>query len=166
MKKILTLFCLTALLLTSCNNDDDFDNDTFARTFEVTRTFNAANNFADEAVVPNNVEVFDADVALVFILDPIRSAAEGGDVWEPLPKTFNFAPGEFARFSFNFIFDERTNKASIEFVLESDDLTSLNSDITDNQVFRIVIVPSSFASDSKVDLNDLNAVKSALNLEF
>lgn len=166
MKKILTILFLTTVILTSCRNDDDVDLDTIARTFEVTRTFNATNDFAVEAVVPDNVEVFNADVALVYILDPIKSAQENGDVWEPLPRTFNFSPSGFATFRYNFIFDEQQNKASIEIVLDSDDLNALAADITQNQIFRIVVVPSAFAKNTKVDLLDFNAVQSALNLEF
>lgn len=166
MRKIFTLLCLTILLVTSCSNDDDVDLDTIARTFEVTRSFSTSNNFAVEAVVPDNVPVFDADVPLVYILDPITSASENGNVWEPLPRTFNFDGGGFATFRFNFIFDEQQNKASIEILLDSDDLGALSSDLTQNQVFRIVVVPSAFAKNTKVDLSDINAVQSALNLEF
>ncbi|GAA4271657.1 hypothetical protein U6A24_13810 [Aquimarina gracilis] len=166
MKKIFLLLCFTTILFASCSNDDDTDFDTIGSTFEITTTFNAANNFAIEAIVPNNIDVFDSDVALVYVLDPIRSAAEQADVWEPLPRTLFFDGGGFAQYQFNFIFDAQLNIASIEIFLESDDLNALDSDITDNQDFRIVIVPSSFAENTNVDLKDFKAVQSALKLEF
>ncbi len=166
MKKIIALLCFTTLIFTSCVDDDDIDFDTIGKTFEITGTFNAANNFAIEAVVPNNIDVFDSDVALVYILDPVRSAAEQADVWEPLPRTFFFSPSGFAQFQFNFIFDSDINVASIEIFLESDDLGALASDITDNQDFRIVVVPSSFAESTDINLLDFNAVQSELKLEF
>jgi len=165
MKKIIALLCFSTLLITSCTSDDDTDFDTIGSTFEITRSFNPANNFTVEVVVPDNVDVFDADVALVYILDPTRSTAQL-DVWEPLPRTFFFSPSGFAQFQFNVIFDAEQSIASIEIFLESDDLGALAADITDNQVFRIVVVPSAFAENPPVDLNNLEAVKTALKLDF
>ncbi len=167
MKKIFTLLCFTTILFTSCSNDDDIiDFDTIGSTFEITTTFNPGNNYSIEAVVPNNIDVFDSDVALVYVLDPIRSAAEQADVWEPLPRTLFFNGGGFAQYQFNFIFDAQQNIASIEIFLESDDLDALAPDITDNQDFRIVIVPSAFAENTTINLKDFKAVESALKLEF
>ncbi|MCK8520258.1 hypothetical protein M0D21_01695 [Aquimarina sp. D1M17] len=166
MKKIFALLFMTSILFTSCSNDDDTDFDTIGSTFEITATFNAGNDYRIEAVVPNNIDVFDSDVALVYVLDPIQSNAAQADVWEPLPRTFFFDGGGFAQFQFNFIFDAQQNIASIDIFLESDDLAALAPDITDNQDFRIVIVPSSFAEDAKVDLKDFNAVQKALKLEY
>lgn len=166
MKRIFLLLCFTTILFTSCSNDDDTDFDTIGSTFEITTTFNAANDFRTEAVVPDNIDVFDSDVALVYVLDPVRSAAEQADVWEPLPRTLFFDGGGFAQYQFNFIFDAPQNIASIELFLESDDLGALAPDITDNQDFRIVIVPSAFAENTNIDLKDFKAVESALKLEF
>jgi hypothetical protein len=165
MRKILALLCLATFIFTSCSNDDDTDFDTIGSTFERSGTFNVANDYKIEAVVPDNVVVADSDVALVYILDPEQSTAQV-DVWEPLPRTFFFGPGEFAQFQFNFIFNEAQNIASIDIFIESDDLNDLASDITDNQLFRIVIVPAAFAKNTKVDLTDFNAVQSALKLDL
>jgi len=166
MKKIFLLLFSTTFLITSCSSDDDFDSDTIGSTFEITSTFNVTNDFRVEAVVPNNIEVFNADVALVYVLDPIRSAEERADVWEPLPRTFLFEGGGFAQFQFNFILDADRDIASIEIFLESDDLAALQPDITDNQNFRIVIVPSQFAQNSAIDFNNFEAVNAALKLQF
>lgn len=164
MKKIFILLGFTSLLFTSCYYEDDsVDKDTIATTFEVTRTFDASNNYATEVVAPNSIEVLTADVPLVYILDPVKSAGENGDVWESLPKTFDFGPGQYARFEYNFIFNEKTDVASIEITLKSDDLAALANDITNNQVFRVVIVPSQFAQNPNIDLSDFNAVQAALN---
>jgi len=147
MKKFFLLLLCTSFLITSCGSDDDFDNDTIGRTFDEIVTFDATNNFAVEIIVPDNIEVFNADVALVFVRDPERSAAEQSDVWEPLPRTLFFPGGGFAQYQFNFIFNEEQNIASLELFLESDNLGGLAPDITNNQRFRIVIVPSAFAQD-------------------
>ncbi|WP_109300844.1 hypothetical protein [Aquimarina sp. AU474] len=165
MKKIFTLLCLATFIFSSCSSDDDTDFDTIGSTFEITGTFNTANNFLVEAVVPDNINVFDSDVALVYVLDPTNSTAQV-DVWEPLPRTFFFNGGGFAQFQFNFIFNAQQNIASVEIFLESDDLTALAADITDNQAFRIVIVPSAFAQSTDINLKDFNAVQKALKLEF
>ena len=166
MKKIFTLLCLVTFMLASCSNDDDVDFDTIGSTFQEIITFTPQDGFAVEVVVPQGIPVFDSDVALVYISDPIRSAQEPSNVWEPLPRTLFFEGGGFVQFQYNFIFDAQADIASIELFLEGDDLNALNPDITDNQRFRIVIVPSEFAQNTKIDLSDFNAVQSALNLEL
>jgi len=47
--------------------------------------------------------------------------------------------------------------------LESDDFDALGSDFTQNQIFRIVIVPSEFAETHNTD--DLNSLLSELDLD-
>ncbi len=165
IRKILPLICFTFLLL-SCSNDDDVDLDTIGQTFEISNVdFNTNDGFSStvNVVVPNNISVFESDVPLVFVLDPDATAANGADVFEPLPRTFFFNNGGFAQYRFNFIFDNPTGIFDLDLVLESDDFDALGNGFTQNQVFRIVIVPSEFAQAN--DTSNLNEVLSQLNLD-
>jgi len=169
MKKILLpLICFTFLLISCVDDDiDDVDFDTIGQTFEIDNVdFISNDGFSASVnvVVPNNIDVFESDVPLVFILDPDATAANGGiEVFEPLPRSFFFADGGFAQYRFNFIFDDNTGIFDLDLILESDDFTLLSNGFTQNQIFRIVIVPSSFAENNNT--SDLNTVLSQLNLD-
>lgn len=172
MKKYLILsLSLLAVLLISCTNDDDnnfvdTDTDTIGQTFEVGNIdFETTDGFQANVnvVVPNSIVVFNSDVPLVFVLDPILTAENGVDVFEPLPRTFFFNNGGFAQYRFNFIFDEQTGIFDLDLILESDDFDALGNDFTQNQVFRIVVVPAEFAQTHSTD--NLDTVLSELNLD-
>ena len=166
IRKILPLLLFTFLLVSCRNDDDNTDFDTIGQTFEISNVdFVSPDGFQAfvNVVVPNNVSVFESDVPLVYVLDPAATAANGADVFEPLPRTFFFNNGGFAQYRFNFIFDDATGIFDLDLVLESDDFDTLGNDFTQNQIFRIVIVPSEFAATH--DTDNLNTVLSDLNLD-
>ncbi len=176
MKKILSLLLLSTILFTACEGDQgpigpqgEPGGLFLAKTFEVDNINFSSTNGLDATInipVPNSIDVFEADVPLVYLLDPIASADNGADVWEPLPRTFFFSGNGFAQYRFNFIFDDNTGIFDLDITLESDDFTALDNGFTQNQVFRIVIVPSEFAENTNINLLDFNAVQSELKLEF
>lgn len=166
-RKILPILLLSFLIFACSNNDETVINtDTIGQTFEVSNIdFISPDGFQAfvNIIVPNSITVFDSDVPLVFVLDPVASAANGLDVFEPLPRSFFFTNGGFAQYRFNFIFDSATGIFDLDLVLESDDFDALGNDFTQNQIFRIVIVPSEFAQVHGSD--DLDTVLSELNLD-
>lgn len=172
MKKIFTLLCLATVLLYSCSGNDDHTHeefDTIGQTFEIANVNFTSTDGLSAAIdfpIPNNVEVFESDVPLVYILDPVLTAEQGTDVWEPLPRTFLFNDGGFAQYRYNFIFDDATGIFDIQVVLESDDFAGLDSSFTSGQIFRVVIVPSAFAKTTDLDFSKFSAVQEALQLEF
>ncbi len=182
MKKAFLLLSIFTVVLTSCEGErgpagfdgldgiDGQDGGIFlAKTFEVDDIDFVSTDGVSAAIdfpIPNSIEVFEADVALVYILDPVISAEEGVDVWEPLPRTFLFDDGGFAQFRYNFIFDNPSGIFDIQVILESDDFTALDASFTENQIVRVVIVPSEFAEAPPVDLSDFNAVQETLQLKF
>ena len=166
MKKLLLLFISFSMVMTSCVEDDNADLDTIGQTFEIGNINFISNNNLNatvNVVIPNTINVFESDVPLVYILDPDATAANGVDVFEPLPRTFFFDDGGFAQYRFNFIFDDGTGIFDLDLILESDDFSLLTTGFTQNQIFRIVIVPSSFAETH--DTSDLRSVLSQLNLD-
>ncbi|WP_299682231.1 hypothetical protein [uncultured Dokdonia sp.] len=166
IRKILPLLLFSFILFSCANDDDVINTDTIGQTFEISNVdFITTDGFQGivNVVVPNNITVFQSDVPLVFVLDPVATAANGVDVFEPLPRSFFFNNGGFAQYRFNFIFDDATGIFDLDLVLESDDFDALGNDFTQNQIFRIVIVPSEFAETHNTD--NLNTVLSELNLD-
>ncbi len=163
MKKIFALLILSVFLLSACTSaDDNVDFDTIGQTFEFTTTFNNANDFNQFFVFDQ--DIVQSDVVLMFRRDGI---ANGLEIWEPLPTAsfffFNNSTGAIEGF-LNYIFNFTI--ADVQVILNSDDPQLAGPEFTDNQRFRIVVVPSDFALNTEVDLLNFNALSEALNLEF
>ena len=158
MKKILLLFTAVGFFsLTGCNNDDDrVDNDTIAEVFEVDNVDFSSANLVNSITIPLNPTIFTSDVVLVYRLS---GTDNGDDVWEPLPSTYNFTDGGTLQYYFDF------SIRSVVVYLESNFNTSNETGYTQNQVFRVVIVPGYFSKGTaKVDYKDYNAVMTAYGL--
>ncbi|WP_299222021.1 hypothetical protein [uncultured Aquimarina sp.] len=165
MKKIFTLLFLSSILFTACEGDQGPVGPQgpggglfLAETFERTVDFNASNGFSAEIILDPIIE--NSDVVLVYRLEEVF---DGRDVWEPLPTTsifLNDANDTSVLYRFNFSF------AEILLLMESNNPDLVPADLTNNQTFRFVIVPSEFAETTNINLLDFDEVQSALNLEF
>lgn len=123
--------------------------------FEVENVnFNSANGFKSD-VFKFNPPLEPSDKLLVFILwDVVNNT----DVWRALPQVnFEFSNGvfsynyDFTRFDFSFFMEGNFN------------LSTLPSEFTTNQVFRVVVIPADFASaNARVNLEDYDAVMEML----
>lgn len=85
----------------------------------------------------------------------------GQDLWRQLPQAVYLTQGEL---DYNFDF----TRNDINLFLESNfDLATLGANWTQNQVFRVVIVPGYFSNKNNktVDFNDYNAVVKAFNIK-
>lgn len=161
MKKLFTLLFVSSLLVVSCVSEpgppgppgpagEDGIN-ILGQVFEADVNFNAANNFEELVVFPSEIEVFDTDVVLAYMLTDV---VDGLDVWEPLPITL-FLGNELLLYGFNYTVGD------ILFFLDGTvDLNDLPSELTDNIVFRIAILPADMAEN--VDVSNLDSVMSAL----
>lgn len=143
MKKIITLLAVVGMFsLQGCTTTTDpnfVDKDTISEVFEVTTSFNAANNYSK--VVALNPPIFTSDVILVYRLAGIY---QGKDVWKLLPETRFFSDGTM---DFGYDFDFTVNDVNIFMV--GNDLLTVTNDFRLNQVLRIVIVPARFANTLK-----------------
>ncbi len=183
MKKIIFLIGISIALFTSCEGDQgppgleglpgvqgpqgEDGGLLLAPNFITDPLDFVSDNGLDAAIdfpVPENIDVFESDVAFVFVLDPIATADIGADVWDPLPRAFMLAGAGFTQYRNNFIFDEATGIFDIEVILEAGDFTQLDAEFTDNQVFRVVIAPGEFVKSTTIDVTDFNALSKALNL--
>lgn len=159
MKKILTLFAVVGLFaFSSCSNDNDVDNDTIGEVLEREIDFNSANAYsASVALTP---AIYESDVVLVYHLFAVSG---GKDVWRLMPQTYYMNDGGALDFNYEFSIDRVNIFLGADFPLGN-----LSPDWTQNQVFRIVIVPAAFSttgkSSSKEDYSDYNAVIKKYNI--
>lgn len=111
------------------------------QVFETTINFGPGNNFSAFIDFPSNVEVYESDAVLVYLLEEV---VDGDiDVWTPLPQTY-FINGQGTMiYSFNHSF------LDLKIFLDGDfPLGNLSSAFTQNQTFRIAVVPSEYADDN------------------
>lgn len=166
MKKILLLFAaIGALTLSSCSSDDDFsdnsyvDNDTVATVTETTISFNNGNSFSKLVNLDN---VYPLDMVLVYRQG--YDAIANTNVWELTPRNYNFDNGDVIGYDFNF-----TQADVLIYMLGNFDLSEASGTYTQNQVFRIVVIPGSANGvgkmAAKADFKDYNAVIKAYGID-
>ncbi len=164
MKKILFLLSISLVFFTSCSDDDDnIDFDTIGLTIDLTGVDFLAPDFAiNFSFVNNGIDVFDSDTVLVYRLEDVF---QGQDVWEPLPTApfffFNDTTGAiegFLNYRFNFTIDD------VDIILDFDTPAVVGPEFTENQIFRIVVVPAEFTNDPSIDISNINEVMSALKI--
>jgi len=148
MKKSLLFFVtISTLLFTACEGDQGPPGEPginiLGQVFEVNATFSQNNNFQQNFVFPSNIEVFESDVVLVYWLEEVVPDGNGGslDVWSQLPQTIYLDGGGSFQYTFNHTFLD-----ALLFLQGDIDLTTLGNGFTNDQVFRIAIVPSEFGT--------------------
>lgn len=144
MKKLFLFLSMSSLLLlTSCFNDDDSRvfND-LGQVFETTVDFTNGNDFRQLITIPSDIDVFESDAILVYWLEDVVTGNNGEsfDVWSPLPQSVFLDDGSF-QYNFNHTFID-----VLVFLQGDIDLNTLGSEFTNNQTFRIAIVPAEFAN--------------------
>ena len=165
MKRIISFISVFALLLTSCtgeqgppgfdgfNGQDGLNGET-AIAFEIDGNFNAANGFQIQRFY--DFEVFQNEVTLVYRLWDITE--NDLDIWRLLPQTVIFNDGSDLVYNFDF-----TQEDVIVFLESTSDLGSLGPQWTENQIFRVIVVPADVLGN--VDVSNLDAVLDATNIE-
>lgn len=166
MKTITRIFTMAALIiLMACEGpaglpgQDGLDGDSLiGSVFEIEGDFTAANDYKLYFSFPNSIKVFDSDVVLVYILWEQVQSNSGSvlDVWRLLPQTVVLDEG-ILQYNYDF------TKADVQVFLEGsiDFRTLLPSEALD-QVFRIVILPASFANSKSVDILNMNSLMKSM----
>ncbi|MEM8848048.1 MAG: collagen-like protein [Bacteroidota bacterium] len=107
-----------------------------------------------------NFEVFESYAVLVYRFDGTVDLDDGStaDAWSQLPQSFFLAEGTIQYvFAHTFV--------DVELFIDGNfDLSGISTDFTDNQSFRIVILPSNLANGSRMDTSNLSTVMSALGI--
>ncbi len=128
---------------------------------EIEGDFTPQNDYSIFYDFPQTVEVFESDVVLVYLLwDQTQDGnGEAVDIWRLLPQTRILQQG-LLQYNFDHTFFD------VSMFLEADfDLSTLQPGDTDNQVFRIAILPADFAQGSKLDFSNIQAVMNSLNVD-
>lgn len=161
MKRIaLILACIGMITLQGCSNsNDDVDNDTIAKVFELRNVnfgFNAQNGYSIYQTL--NPQISPSDVVLIYRLSGTIDPST--PIWQSIPRTLYLEQGELD-YDFDFSKEDFTIYAGGTYDL------SLTPIYLSNQTFRIVIVPGYFSNktNSTVDLSDYNAVVKAYNIK-
>lgn len=113
-------------------------------------------NFSDVT----NFEVFESDAVLVYRHDGLIELSDGStaDAWSQIPQNYFLDEG-IIQYVFAHTF------VDVELFIDGNfDLSLLDPGFTDNQLFRIVIVPSEYAEGSKMDMSNLESVMSNLGI--
>ncbi|MCR8667805.1 hypothetical protein NO995_08940 [Aestuariibaculum sp. M13] len=158
MKKLIYLFALSISFL-ACEGPQGppglpgSDGGLFvASAFEIEINFNAANNY--EYIENYGFDVYPSDVVMVYIS---WETDNGQDIWRALPQTTYFNEGTLI-YNFDFTQDD------VRFFLDGDiDFSILASEWTQNQVFRVVVIPADNVDG--LDLNNYNNVIESLNIQ-
>lgn len=135
-------------------------------TFEFTGNFTPANeyqlvfNFLD-----NGIDPYESEVILAYIL---WTNEDGLDFWRPLPQVEYFPSGAILEYNFDFTGDIPNDRiVDMSVFLGGDvDLSTVSTDYTMNQTFRVVVVPSDFMSLANVDANDLSSILNSSNIQL
>lgn len=156
MKKIITLLAVVGMFsLQSCTTTTDvnpIDNDTISTVFEVTTSFNTTNNFSKLTTFAT--PIYSSDIVLVYHLYDV---VNGNDVWRLMPQDYYIAGSGDLYYNFDF------TKFDVNIFLDATfPLNTLSAVWTQNQTFRIVIVPASFATS--VNTSNYSSVMAALKI--
>lgn len=170
MKKLLSLVSIVLFTFTSCSTGDgdigpqgppgEDGLDGLGWTFEETVNFEYfadLNMFSAFIGIPDNVATInpDADAVLVYRLEVV----DGIDTWSFIPQNFFLDQG-----TIQYVFNHTA--VDVEILIDGNfDLSTLSTGFTNDQTFRIVVVPSDFAVDHNVDVSDYKAVMSVLEIQ-
>ena len=170
MKKLFTLCSLLIFTISSCSSDGEMgprgpqgppgepgEDGTAATIFEASVTFTEDNNYTAFVGIPETIEIYDSDLVLVYLLERVDEET-GADVWSLLPQTFYLDEGQL-------VYNYTHTSFDVELFLHGTvDLSTLGEAYTDDQIFRIAVVPAGSLDESAVDVSSYHAVQKALNV--
>lgn len=119
--------------------------------YEVQASFTEENNYSVFSAFPDNIEVLESDIVVVYLLWEVDQST-GNDVWQQLPVSVFFDDGEL-----QYAFDHTL--ADVQLFLTGDtDLSTVGDEFTQDQIFRIAILPVDYVQSSKVNLSNMEEV--------
>ena len=160
MKKIAYAFLALTFLFTACEGPQGpsgFDGEDggliVSSAFEIEIDFNNENDF--EFIEAYGFEVFPSDVTLVYIL---WDTIDGQNVWRLMPQNVVFDDGSILTYNFDF------TQEDVRFFLDgTTNLLTLDNVWTQDQVFRVVVVPADNVDG--IDTSNLNLIMGVNNIE-
>jgi hypothetical protein len=131
------------------------------KVIDIEGDFTPENDYSIFFEFPQTVEVFESDVVLVYLLWDQTTDGNGDpvDIWRLMPQTRILDQG-LLQYNYDYTFFD------VSLFLEADfDLSILPAGDTDNQVFRIAILPAEFGVGSKLDKSNIESVMQALGVK-
>lgn len=161
MKKLLTLILCSAFILSSCGEDGPPGPPGEDGIYIVGETYEYNVNFTyypDENLHSAFLEfppVEPSDGILVYRMALIDNV----ETWSLIPQNF-FLPQGIIQYVYT-----HTNE-DVELIIDGNfDLSTLGTQYTRTQVFRVIIVPSDYATTSGVDVRNMEAVLRSFNIK-
>lgn len=159
MKKLTNIIlAFTALFLVSCVGDmgpmgppgEDGQNGglEYATIYEIEGDFTSGNDYRFGYNFPGD-GIYEDDIVLVYILWDV---VDGLDIWRLCPQTIVVDEGVI---QYNFDYTYIDVQVFLEFTVPENSLLPVE---TNNQVFRIAVVPGKFAALKSVDVSDINSI--------
>ncbi len=125
--------------------------------FETTVDFTPENGYSTLFEYPNDFEIYDSDIVMVYILwEQVETNNGVLDVWRALPQTVFLQEGVI---QYNFDYSVGDVKIFIE-----ETVGNLLPGETENQTFRIAVIPAIEYENKSIDLQNFNSVLKSLNL--
>jgi len=165
MKKLLgTIFIITVMIISSCEGpmgppgiDGEDGGIMLGSIFEIQGDFIAGNDYRLIFDFPNDFEIYDTDVVLVYILWEVAGET---DVWRLLPQTVALPEG-IIQYNFDYtVFDVQV---FMEGTIPPEDWLPAE---TENQIFRIAVLPADFVSNKSVNISDFNSLMETPQLQL
>jgi hypothetical protein len=130
--------------------------------FEMEGDFTPSNNYKLYFDFPLSFEIYDTDVVLVYILwDVVTVNGKQTDVWRLLPQTIVLNAGVI-----QYNFDYTVNDVKI-FLKTTIPVNNLLPAETQDQVFRIAVLPADFVAGKKSsEIIDLGILMNSPELKF
>lgn len=126
--------------------------------FEVQASFSESNDYQEIFAFPDNVEVLETDIVAVYLLWDVDSET-GNDVWQPLPVSVFFQDGQL-----QYAFDHTV--ADVKLFLTGDtDLGTVGDEFTQDQIFRIAVLPVDYVQSNDINLKDINEVMGSIDFD-
>lgn len=159
---------LVAVLLVACEDREQptgpSGDESLGQIFEIDNVFfeyDSELGFWSAAIgIPSHIVVYESDAILAYRFFDSVPDGDGGeaDAWEMLPNVYFLDAGTI-QYVFNHTFFD------VELIIDGNyDLRNLATRFTDDQLFRFVVAPAAFVTQSGVDIADYEAVVKALEI--
>lgn len=168
MKKItIILFLALTAILTSCEGpmgppglSGEDEGLLITNVFEITDDFTAQNEYRLVFNFPSDFEIYDTDIVLVYILWDVDGNT---DVWRLMPQTvvLKTIVGDFSETDvllYNFDYTVIDVQIFMEGTLPPEEYLPAE---TDNQTFRIAVVPADIVTQKSVDVSDFSSLQNS-----
>ena len=157
------LLLFAVVFLSACKGDqgppgmDGEDGDSLVGSvFQVEGDFTPNNDYTLFFEFPDDFEIYTSDIVLVYIR--WDRTDNGVDIWRLLPLTRIFEDGIL---QYNFDYTVKDVEIFMEWTIDPATMTSGD---TDDQVFRIAVLPAAMIGNKSIDVNNLNAVMQSLKI--